>query len=101
MSNKGDRLAILLKYVQAEAGIGPQPKRWNGLWEMLPDKEQVGPGWRPSLPLILGTWWHTSGIEKSLRLREHIEYAASKGVLDSVERFLRNLLPDQWHTSNN
>lgn len=101
MSTQGDQLAILLKYVQAEGRICPQPQRWNEPWEMLPDKERVGSGWRPSLPHILGAWWHTSNNEKTLRLREHVEYAASKGVLDSVERFLRNLPPDQWHTTSN
>ena len=101
MSDQDDQLTLLLKYVQAEGRICPQPQRWNELWEMLPDKERVGLGWRPSLPLILGAWGHTSGFEKMLRLREHIEYAASKGVLGSVEHFLRSLPSDQWHTAGN
>jgi hypothetical protein len=100
VSNQGDRLALLLKYAQDEGRICPQPQRWNELWEMLPEKERVGIGWRPSLPLILGAWWHTSDIEKTLRLQEHIEYAASKGVLDRVERFLRNLPTDGWHSTS-
>ena len=100
INKQGDQLATLLNYVQAEGRICPQPQPWNELWDMLPDKERVGQEWRPSLPFILGAWHHTSANEKMLRLREHIEYAASKGVLDSVERFLRNLPPDQWYTTS-
>ncbi len=101
MGNQDDQLALLLKHVQAEGRICPQPQRWNELWEMLPDKERLGHGWCPSLPLILGAWAHTSDIEKMHRLREHIEYAASKGELSSIERFLRNLPSDRWHANGN
>jgi len=95
ISKQVDQLAKLLSYAQTEGRICPQPQPWNELWDMLPDKERVGQGWRPSLPFILGAWHHTSANEKMLRLHEHIEYATSKKMLDSVERFLRNLPPDQ------
>jgi hypothetical protein len=63
---------------------------------MLPDRQREGMGWNPPLPLILGAWWHTSALEKQLRLREHIAYAEEKGVLPQVERFLRGLGEDEW-----
>lgn len=68
-----NKLEALLRYVQSEGRICPEPGKWNELWEMLPDRKRVGNGWQPSLPLILGAWNYASGIEKMLRLREHIE----------------------------
>lgn len=98
MSYESDKLANLLDYVQAERRVCPNPDQWNDLWNLLPDKERVGTGWNPALPLILGAWWHTSVLEKQLRLREHIEYGAKREVLDSIDSFLRGLAPDQWFT---
>lgn len=63
---------------------------------MLPGRHGVGSGWDPPLPLILGAWHDTTGLEKMLRLREHIEYAASNGALDAVDRFLRGLEDVEW-----
>ena len=95
--NPDDKLADLLKYVKSDGRICPQPKLWNEMWEMLPDKKRKGNGWDPPLPLILGAWWHTSDMEKKMRLKQHIEYAAQKGALDEIDDSLRNLTPDQWH----
>jgi hypothetical protein len=36
-------------------------------------------------------------MEKKMRLKQHIEYAAQKGALGVIDDFLRNLNPDQWH----
>lgn len=94
-----DKLAALLAYAQDGGRICPQPLKWKELWEMLPDKKRNGDGWNPPLPLILGAWWQTTGLEKMLRLREHIEYATNHGALDRVNDYLRGLLQDQWHTS--
>ena len=66
---------------------------------MLPDKKRAGAGWQPPLPLIIAAWWHTTGMEKMLRLEEHIEYAAENGALDAVDIFLRELSPEEWHTA--
>jgi hypothetical protein len=89
----------LLRFVQSEGRICPEPVKWHELWEILPNKKRVGNRWQPPLPLILATWDYTSGIEKTLRLRQHIEYAAEKGILNVVDQYLRNLTDDQWHFS--
>jgi len=96
MSGSHDRLTALLAYVQENGRICPQPQQWHELWELLPDKKRVGMGWDPPSPLILGAWWYTSALEKHLRFREHIEYAALKGALETVDGFLRSLTSDQW-----
>jgi len=93
-----NKLQDLLRYIQTEGRICPKPSEWNELWEMLPDKKRVGSGWHPPLPLILAAWDHTTGLEKMLRLRQHIEYAAENDALEAVDKYLRNLSPDQWHT---
>lgn len=93
-----DQLQELLKFIQDGGRVCPQPGKWHELWEMLPDRQRVGSGWQPPLPLILAAWEHTTGIEKMLRLRQHIEYAEAKGVLNQVDRYLRDLPASEWYT---
>ncbi len=94
------QLDDLLEYVKKDGRICPEPRKWNQLWEMLPEKTRVGSGWNPPLPFILNAWDHTNGLEKILRLKQHLEYAAEKGALDQVELFLKNLTQDEWFTRN-
>lgn len=96
MTSEQDRLSALLEYVRADGRICPQPDQWNELWEMLPNKERIGFGWHPPLPLILAAW-DASAVEKMLRLQEHIEFAAAHGALESVDDYLRALPEDGWH----
>jgi hypothetical protein len=63
---------------------------------MLPDKEQGNSGWEPPVPLVLSAWWDSPYLEKILRLDTHIHYAATHGVLDDIDTYLRGLLHDQW-----
>jgi len=95
-----DQLKELLKFVQDEGRICPQPGKWHELWELLPDRQRIGSGWQPPLPLILAAWDHATGIEKMLRLRQHIEYAEEKGVLNQVDRYLRDLHTSGWYTGS-
>ena len=90
-------LEEVLAEVQKNKRVCPQPQKWQRLFDMLPDKQRKGAGWEPSLPLILAAWWDTSAMSKMLRLREHIEWAASHGRLEEVSVFLRELPEDQWH----
>jgi len=90
------KLTLLLEYVQANGRVCPNPLEWKALWEMLPDKQRIGSGWNPPLPLILGAWSEPA-ILKILRLKEHIRYAAEHQVLDQVDEYIRGLKPDQWY----
>lgn len=89
-------LESLIQFVQENNRICPKPNLWNKLWQILPNKKRVGAGWEPPLPLILGAWWLSSGSEKQLLLIEHLKYAASNGVLEQVDSFLRGLDEDEW-----
>jgi len=92
-----EELKSLLDYVAANRRVCPLPDHWQRIWEMLPDRRQVGACYEPPLPLILGGWGHSSNLDKILRLRAHIEWAASRGVLDDVGAALRALDDSDWH----
>jgi hypothetical protein len=62
---------------------------------------ELGTSWDPTLPLIVGVWWNISDHEKKLRVREHIEYAASDQILDAPDGFLGGLTADQLHFGQN
>jgi hypothetical protein len=100
VSSDERRLDLLLAFVQVKRRVCPQPRQWYRLWKMLPGRKRVGENWRPALPPMLAAWRYTSDLGKQRRLREHIEYAAHHGVLRKVDAFLRNLAPNQWHTSD-
>lgn len=96
--SKYERLAALLAYVAENRRICPQPRRWNELWELLPNRRQnPNGGWSPPLPLILGAWHYASDGAKRLRLREHIQCAWQNGVFEQVDSFLRNLPDSEWY----
>lgn len=87
----------VLTEIQKNNRICPQPQRWQQLYELLPDRKYKGAGWEPALPLILAAWWDTPAMLKIVRLREHIEWAATHGSLEQVHQFLLSLPEDEWH----
>jgi hypothetical protein len=93
-----DQLKSLLQYICEKGRICPQQNKWHELWEMLPDKNGGGGYWRPPLPLIFDKWDNTTDHEKMLRLKQHIQYAAEKDLLDRIEKFIKGLTRDDWHT---
>ena len=84
-------LEEVLVEAQKNSRVCPQPRRWQELYDMLPDKQKAGAGWEPSLPLILAAWWGTPALAKMLRFREHLEWASAHGVLDQVYSYLFQL----------
>jgi len=87
----------LIAYSRENGRVCPQPTYWNELWEMLPDRRQIGAGWEPPLPLILGAWHYATNMEKMMRLAEHIQWAAKHGKLAEASAFLRHLVECDWH----
>ncbi|TJY59434.1 hypothetical protein E4T66_13680 [Sinimarinibacterium sp. CAU 1509] len=90
-------LEATLAEAQKNQRVCPQPQQWQALYELLPNKLRKGGGWEPALPLILAAWGDTPALPKMLRLKEHIEWAASHGHLDEVHAFLCSLAENQWH----
>ena len=97
VTDANPKLAALLAYSREDGRICPEPSRWHEMWEMLPNKHEVGGGWNPPLPLILAAWDTTPALMKMLRLAEHIEYAADNGALDAIDAFLRSLPASEWY----
>lgn len=90
----------LIAFCRGNKRVCPMPQSWNTLFEMLPNRKRTALGWEPPLPLILEAWDSTPAPLKTLRLAEHIEWAADNGALDAVSNFLRNLPEQEWlHTS--
>ena len=87
----------LLAYCRENERVCPQPSLWNDLWNMLPERQRIGSGWEPSLPLILGAWNYASNLEKRMRLKEHIHWADEHGSLPEISAFLHSLTESEWH----
>ena len=92
-----DTTESLIAYCRENKRVCPKPILWNQLWELLPNRKQVGPGWEPPLPLILAAWHETPAMLKMLRLQEHIRWADKHGSLNEVATFLRGLKEEDWH----
>jgi hypothetical protein len=91
-----DSVQTLIAYCGENSRLCPMPPAWSALWELLPARRLTHTGWEPPAPLILTAWHGTSGLEKSLRLAIHIEWAFRFGEFAPVTAFLRALSEDEW-----
>jgi hypothetical protein len=73
--------------------VCPLPSIWQRLYAYLPN---TGPHLTP-VPAGQAEWREVSSLQKRSRLREHIEWAASQGVLRQVYEALRKLPEERWH----
>ena len=87
----------VIKEIQKNNRVCPQPKRWQELYDLLPNKQRKISGCEPALPLILAALWDTPAQIKIMRLREHIDWAAAQGCLEKVYDFLCKLPENDWH----
>lgn len=77
--------------------VCPMPMRWNHLYKLLPNRRRSGAGWEPALPLILSAWHEAPALFKALRLKEHLEWAASNGAIDEVFAYMASLQENDWY----
>ncbi len=91
-----DTAESLIGYSRDNSRVCPMPMQWDALWELLPNRQRVGNGWEPALPLILAAWYDTPALIKMLRLEEHIRWADKQKALNGISTFLRSLPEDQW-----
>jgi hypothetical protein len=103
MIERGDRkMMTAFEHLMVEANkdgrVCPQPMVWNRLWELLPNRRRVGPGWEPPPPLILAAWWETSDSDKRGRFHLHLRWASEHGAIESVTNLLSSMKPEDWHT---
>lgn len=73
--------------------VCPLPAIWQRLYTYLPN---TGPH-LAKVPATRAEWMQVPALQKRARLREHIEWAASQGVLRQVHEALKNLPENRWH----
>lgn len=91
----------LLDFAANNGYICPWGEAWHKLWLMLPDTTTAGGASKAANPLILGGWYSSTNLEKSLRLVEHIKWADTHDAIEEIDTYLRSLPADQWHTWKN
>ncbi|HEY0824009.1 MAG TPA: hypothetical protein VGD76_09510 [Ramlibacter sp.] len=73
--------------------VCPLPAIWQRLYAYLPN---TGPH-LSKVPATHAEWAQVPALQKRARLREHIEWAASQGVLRQVYEALKKLPENRWH----
>ena len=90
-----------LEQVLAEARrnkrVCPQPRKWQELYDMLPNKRRTGGGWEPAVPLIARSLVGHSCSSEDAASPRHLEWAAEHGCLDEVYSYRRALPESEWH----
>ncbi len=87
----------LVSYCAQNGRVCPEPREWDTVYKMLPNRHRKGGKWEPSLPFILGVWWETTDTQKRNRLRQHLKWAGEHGGLEELSEFIMSLREDQWH----
>ena len=73
--------------------VCPLPAIWQRLYAYLPN---TGPH-LAKVPATHAEWSKVPPLQKRARLREHIEWAASQGVLRQGYEALKKLPENRWH----
>lgn len=95
MPESSETFESLWKYCRADRRA--IPRDWQKVYEMLAFKRQLpSGGWEPPLPLILAAWHVTSPLEKQLRFREHLQWAAENDQRGLLGKYLRALREKDW-----
>ena len=99
-TDSADSILNIIAFCHEQGRVCPMPQKWDELWKLLPNRENVGAGWEPSIPLILNAWYETSNEEKMDRLAEHIKWADKHGNLADVSQYLHSLPESDWYHIN-
>lgn len=87
----------LWAHCSANNRVVPMPQEWSKLYNMLADTRQnPNGGWGPPMQLILAAWHEATPIQKTLRLRQHIQWASDHDQLAEVAAFLHALPEEKW-----
>ena len=73
--------------------VCPLPSIWKKLYDALPNKTPE----LAAAPVTAEEWKQTPALEKRTRMRQHIEWAATQGVLKQVYKALHALPENKWH----
>ena len=83
----------VLVEVRKNNRVCPMPAIWQRLYAYIPNTGAH----LPKVPATHAEWSKVSALEKRARLREHVQWAASQGVLRQVYEALRKLPEERWH----
>lgn len=83
----------VLVEVRRNNRVCPMPTVWVRIHALLPNK----PPHMPGVPATRDEWSRTPSLQKRARLREHLEWAATQGVLPQIHEVLRALPETKWH----
>lgn len=84
---------VVLVEARRNNRVCPMPAIWQRLYAYLPN---TGPH-LSKVPATHAEWAQVPALQKRARLREHIEWAASQGVLRQVYEALKKLPENRWH----
>ena len=73
--------------------VCPLPAIWQRLYAYLPNTGAH----LPPVPATHAEWAQVPALQKRARLREHVEWANTQGVLRQVYEALRKLPEGKWH----
>jgi hypothetical protein len=82
----------VLQHARRHNRVCPKPLVWQRLYDWLPNK----PDQLARVPATRAEWEQLPALEKRSRLRDHIEWAASQGVLAKVHEALQALPEERW-----
>ena len=83
----------VLAEIRRNNRVCPKPSVWKKLYDYLPNKTPQ----LASIPATVQEWTMTPPLQKRARLRQHIEWAATQGVLKQVHKALAALPEDKWY----
>ena len=83
----------VLAEIRRNNRVCPKPSVWKKLYDYLPNKTAQ----LVEVPATVQEWTMTPPLQKRARLRQHIEWAASQGVLKQVHKALVALPEEKWH----
>jgi hypothetical protein len=94
INDPSGKIDSLLTFINSKNYICPNPDKWIELKKLMENNNSTQ---RFPPPLILAAWGMTEDWEKSLRLREQINWAERVGLLDLIDEYLRNMEFTEWH----
>lgn len=76
--------------------VCPRPERWQEMFALLPPRKTLRGTQQPPMPPLGPAWAVTPPLTKRLCFREHIEWAETQGVLESIMSFMQTMPETDW-----
>lgn len=89
-------LDLVMVEARLKNRVCPRPRRWQQLYDLLPDKQLVNGMPQPPAPIIGPAWNAVAPLGKRLCFREHLEWAERHGKLVEVFALMKSLTEEEW-----